>query len=299
MKMYANDASYTWKDENNLGMKGSDRNLRKKTALNDAGTQSLFEEYMNDHAGISNGSVENTAETYGNAGVWIHTYVDDGVTKTKEYLMDSNGWEYTQLIEKGLMSAVFMSQMTQTYLANISTDDNVITDTSKTYTDMQHHWDEAYGYFTSEVDFPTNGTDRFWGKYADKREAILGSKTKIATAFRTGRAAININDYTERDAQKEIINMEMMKLCAGTAIYYLKAARGNITNPTLKNHELSEAWAFIYGLQFNPKSSALSSTFTTAINKIKDFENISVQDINDAIDIVASNTGLTSYVEQL
>ncbi|MFB1032257.1 MAG: DUF4856 domain-containing protein, partial [Aliarcobacter cryaerophilus] len=90
---------------------------------------------------------------------------------------------------------------------------------------MQHHWDEAYGYFTSEFDFPTNGTNRFWGKYADVVDGVLGSSNTISLAFRKGRSAINNNDYTVRDAQTVIIVDEMEKICAGSAIHYLNGAK--------------------------------------------------------------------------
>ena len=84
------------------------------------------------------------------------------------YLQDASGLEWTQMIEKGLMGACFISQMTSNYLAGISTDDNTTIVDGKYYTEMEHHWDEAYGYFTDAPDYPTNGTDRFWGKYANK-----------------------------------------------------------------------------------------------------------------------------------
>jgi hypothetical protein len=289
-QMYANDA-YTWSDANGLGMTGSSKQLKSKTAFGDEFYTGTFEAFMDGLALTSVSSVENADEEYGTTGVWTNG--------SKSYLMDAQGQEYTQFIEKGLMCAVFMNQMTQNYLANIADDDNVTIEDGKTYTAMQHHWDEAYGYFTSEVDYPTNGTNRFWGKYADKREAVLGSKTKIAEAFRTGRAAIDNNDFTVRDAQKDIINTEMYHLCAGTGIYYLKAARANITNPTLKNHELSEAAAFIRGLAFHPLGADDQLTFEGAYALFLNFETVTVEQINQAIDIVASTTGLTEYVDQL
>jgi hypothetical protein len=200
----------------------------------------MFENYMDSLEVLSTGSTSNSSQTYGVSGVWTN-----GV---KNYLMGGNGYEYTQIIEKGLMCSVFMNQMTNNYLQSIGSDENTALESGKNYTKMQHHWDEAYGYFTSEVDYPTNGTNRFWGKYADGRESVLGSATKIATAFRTGRAAIDNKDYTVRDAQITIIVDEMDKVCAGTAIHYLNGAKANIADATIKNHELSEsAWLAPFG----------------------------------------------------
>jgi hypothetical protein len=294
--MYANNG-YSWIDNNvpQLGMLGSSKQLKSKTAAGDAGVIAMFEGYMDNLASISNGSTTNTTDTYGNAGVWTNG--------TKSYLMDGNGYEYTQLIEKGLMCAVFMNQMTNNYLQAVVSDDNLTVIPGENYTVMQHHWDEAYGYFTSEVDFPTNGTNRFWGKYADGREGVLSSATKIATAFRTGRAAIDNSDYTTRNAQITIILTEMEKVCAGTAIHYLNEAKGNVTDGTLKNHQLSEARAFVNGLKYSQKTidgSGISvADINTALTYFENFETVSIAGLNSAIDLIAMETGLTNVKASL
>jgi hypothetical protein len=289
--MYANNA-YTWVDAPSLGMTGSTKQLKSKTAAGDIGVQTMFENYIDSIALIS---TFNTAGSYGQGGVWTNG--------TKNYLQSATGVEYGQLIEKGLMCAVFMNQMTNNYLQSVGSDDNTTIPTGKNYTDMQHHWDEAYGYFTSEFDYPTNGTNRFWGKYANGREGVLGSATTIATAFRTGRAAIDNNDYTTRDAQITIIVNEMEKVCAGTAIHYLNGAKANITDATVKNHELSEAKAFLNGLRYGQKAidvtGMLAADIDTALAYINDFENISIADLNNAIDLIASKTGLDSVKASL
>ncbi len=298
--MYAN-SGYTWADVNSLGMTGSSKQLKSKTAGNDTGVQSVFENYMDELGSLSATTTtgqENGAP--GNGGVWPN----DGVKGP--YLMNGNGQEFVQLIEKGLMGAVFTNQMTMNYLSGIDSDDNttaVDAANGKYYTEMEHHWDEAYGYFTSEVDFPTNGTDRFWGKYAASREAALGSKTKIAEAFRKGRAAISNEDYETRDAQVEVINIEMEKLAAGTAIHYLKSAKENISNATARNHVISEAVAFLTGMKYGYRASnggMTSSEITSVLVGIgTDFNNVTLTSLQTAIDNIASKTGLTSKVAEL
>ncbi len=298
--MYAN-SGYTWTDANSLGMTGSSKQLKSKTANGDAGVQTAFENYMDAMGTLSattTSGQENGAN--GTGGVWPN----DGVKGP--YLMSGEGQEFAQLIEKGLMGAVFTNQMTMNYLANIATDDNtsaVDAANGKYYTTMEHHWDEAYGYFTSETDYPTNGTDRFWGKYASKREAVLGSKTKISEAFRKGRAAISNKDYTTRDAQVSIINIELEKVAAGTAIHYLKGAKTNIANSTARNHSLSEAVAFIEGLRYGYRASngGISSTVINAVlmNIGTDFNAVTLTSLQTAIDNLASKTGLTSEVSSL
>jgi len=288
--MYKNGNGYTWIDDNIplLGMTGSSKQLKSKTALGDAGVQDLFDSYIDSLSSLSVGSTSNSTETYGVSGVWTNG--------TKNYLMAENGYEYTQLIEKGLMCAVFMNQITSNYLQAVDSDDNTTLLSGKNYTEMQHHWDEAYGYFTSEFDYPLNGTDRFWGKYANGRENILQSSTKLATAFRTGRAAIDNSDYTTRDAQITIILNEMEKVCAGTAIHYLIEARNNIADATLKNHQLSEAMAFVEGLKYSQKTTdgtGISlADINIALGYFSNFETVSIAQLNNAIDLIATGTGL-------
>jgi hypothetical protein len=236
--MYAN-SSYTWVDTDALGMTGSSKQLKSKTAKGDGGIIAEFEAWMNDAAAAS-------------------PNVGGG------YLQNADGIEWTQLIEKGLMSACFISQMTDNYLADIASDDNLTAsdpDNGKYYTSMEHHWDEAYGYFTDATDYPTSGTNRFWGKYANNTlESVIGSATNISTAFRTGRAAIaadRINPdqgfTADAIAQSEIITIEAQRMVAGMAIHYLNSTKQKVADGESQNkvcHYLSEAWAFIYGIQF-------------------------------------------------
>ena len=293
--MYANN-SYNW-----TSVSGSTKQLKDKTAYGsangsaDAGIQGMFEDYMDSIAKISQMTTTGNEDgTSGVSGVWPN----DGVKGP--YLMSGDGVEYAQLIEKGLMAAVFMSQATVHYLGTIGDDDNtaaVDASNGKYYTEMEHHWDEAYGYFTSEIDFPTNGTDRFWGKYAAGREDLLGSATKIAEAFRTGRAAISNEDYTTRDEQVTIIRNEMEKVCAATAIHYLNDAKTYISDNTARNHVLSEAYAFIDGLRYGHNGingvNMTSSDIDQALNYIgTDFNNITLANIDNAIDLISSKIGL-------
>tara|TARA_B100000809_G_scaffold215432_1_gene220644 strand:+ start:293 stop:1510 length:1218 start_codon:yes stop_codon:yes gene_type:complete len=297
--MYAN-SGYTWADALGLGMTGSTKQLKNKTAYGsaggsaDVGVQNTFEGYMTSLANISATTTSGVEDGMsGTAGVWAN----DGVKGP--YLMDAEGKEFTQLIEKGLMCSVLMSQITVNYLGGIASDDNTEIIEGKDYTEMEHHWDEAYGYFTDAIDFPTNGTDRFWGKYSDGRETILGSATTLSAAFRTGRAAIVSQDYTARDVQVTIIRNELEKVVAGSAIHYLNSAKSNIANNVARNHSLSEAYAFLEGLKYGYNSinsvGMTSAQIDSALSNFEnDFNTVTLANINSAIDLIASNTGLES-----
>jgi hypothetical protein len=294
--MYANNA-YTWTDAGALGMTGSTKQLRDKTANNDAVIIAVFESFMDS---IANNSALTT------------TGVDDGgpgvtgvvVSGTKKYLCNQYGMEFGQVIEKGLMGAVFMHQICTGYLGdakmNVDNTTAVNAGAGQYYTTMEHHWDEAYGYFTTAVNYPTTGTDRFWGKYASSREALLQSASKIATAFRTGRAAISNNDLETRDAQRVIIRAEMEKLAAATAISYINYALANVTDDALRNHALSECWGFIYSLQFahNPQFNSAEVSALLALLGT-DFYNVSVTDLNSVKNQLSTAFGLDSVKDQL
>ena len=269
------DNSYTsWSD---TSLVSNGKQLKSKTALGDAGIQSMFEGWMNAAAAATPSS--NTS-----------------------YLQDSSGLEWTQVIEKGLMGACFASQMTSNYLAGISSDDNTTIEDGKYYTEMEHHWDEAYGYFTDAHDYPTNGTNRFWGKYANKSylEDNIGSATDIATAFRTGRAAIAAGNTADALAQAEIIKTETKQMVAGMALHYLNDVKAQvasgIADQSSINHSMSEALAFIFGIQFVTDSPDMSSADVMAlVSQIEaDVAGFSqnTMSINAVIDQVAAAAGL-------
>ena len=270
------DNSYNgWSDAD---LVGNGKQLKNKTALDDAGIQSMFEGWMNAAAAATPSS--NTS-----------------------YLQDASGLEWTQVIEKGLMGACFASQMTSNYLAGISSDDNTTIEDGKYYTQMEHHWDEAYGYFTDAPDYPTNGTDRFWGKYANKSylEDNIGSATDIATAFRTGRAAIASGNMSDVLAQAEIIKTETKQMVAGMALHYLNDVKAQISSGTADqssiNHSMSEALAFIFGIQFITDNPDMSSADVMAlVNQIEPSVagfSQNTMNINTVIDQVAAAAGLT------
>lgn len=151
-------------------------------------------------------------------------------------------------------------------------------------TAMEHHWDEAFGYFGVPTDFPTN-TDgiRFWGKYANGRDALLGSNEALMNAFITGRAAISNKDLETRDEQIEIIRNEWEKVSAATAIHYLNAANAAFADDAVRNHTLSEAWAFIHALKYNPNKKLSNVEVEEILAELgENFYEITTDNINAA-----------------
>ena len=218
--------------------------------------EGLFEDFEAASQSLINGS-------NGQAGVVVSL---DGL---KAYLMNGNGLEYTQIIEKGLMGACFYYQATAVYFGSDKMNVDNTTVTAGEGTAMEHHWDEAFGYLAVPIDFPTN-TDglAFWGKYCNDRNAILGTNKAIMDNFLKGRAAISNNDLTARDEAILEIQKNWELVSVGTAIHYLNAALANFNDNALRNHALSEAAAFIYALQFNPNKKVTNANVTDLLIQI-------------------------------
>ncbi|MEO9533037.1 MAG: DUF4856 domain-containing protein [Crocinitomicaceae bacterium] len=212
---------------------------------------------------------------------------------TSTYLFDANGIEKTQLIEKGLMGGVFMYQALNVYFGSdkMDVDNATAVDAAdgKYYTTMEHHWDEAFGYFGAPIDFLTSTESfRFWAKYCNARNAELGCNATIMNAFLAGRTAIVNNDLTARDAQITIVRETWERISAAQAVAYLEGAKDNFGTDNAKFlHELSEAYAFIWDLKYAPTSTRTITD--TQINTLLDttiganFWDVNTIDLTNAI----------------
>ena len=158
-----------------------------------------------------------------------------------------------------------MDQIVNNYLSknkldegsNKTNNSNKIVETGKTYTTMEHNWDEAYGYI-----YGVDGT-KFWSSYISQVNADADFNTLTADinlAFRKGRAAIVANDYATRDAQIAIIKAKLALVSAVRAVFYLQEGKGKlVTDKGAKAfHALSEAYGFIISLRYtnNPATNA-------------------------------------------
>ena len=219
----------------------------------------------------------------------------------KTGLFDENGWEPQQLIEKVLMGAVFYYQATSKYLGadKMNVDNETIEEGKGTA--MQHHWDEAYGYFGASNEFP-NVTENilFWAKYCNGRNSLLNSNEMLSDALRTGRAAINATEYDTRDLAIAEVRKQWELVCAATAIHYLNGAVENIADDYARNHELSEAFAFIQSLQYNEGKVISSSQIDEVKNLIgNNLYQVSADDLASASTLLAQIYGLEDIKSSL
>jgi hypothetical protein len=154
----------------------------------------------------------------------------------------------------------------------------------KYYTEMEHHWDEAFGYFGVSIDFPTTVPDRFWGKYCNNQDASINCNADMMDQFLLGRAAITGNVLEDRNAAIAAIRTEWEDVSAYQAMNYLDDAVGFFGSDDAKFlHVLSEAYAFAWNLRYAPvetrrmnttEHAALMAMFNT------NFWTMTVADIN-------------------
>ncbi|WP_299385212.1 DUF4856 domain-containing protein [uncultured Lacinutrix sp.] len=182
--------------------------------------------------------------------------------------VNGKGLEYNQAFAKSLIGALMVDQILNNYLSTAVLDagDNVannnadVLDGDNNYTTMEHKWDEAYGYLYGNEDnpaVPLLEADKFLSEYlakVDGDDDFSGIALDVFNAFKLGRAAIVAKDYDVRDAQAEIIRAKISQVIAVRGVYYLQQGKAKLgTDMASAFHALSEAYGFIYSLQFTRK----------------------------------------------
>lgn len=199
--------------------------------------------------------------------------------------VNGKGLEYNQLVGKSLIGALMTDQMLNNYVsvsvldAGTNREDNTDGNLAegKNYTTMEHKWDEAYGYLFGTSADPANPLatlgedDSFLNKYlarVDNDDDFSGIAQEIFDAFALGRAAIVGGQYDVRDEQADIIRENISIVIGVRAVYYLQSAKNILAEETpdygAAFHDLSEAYGFIYSLQFTRVPGSDSPYFTKA-----------------------------------
>lgn len=248
----------------------------------------LFENMFADAAAAST-----AGQTASNGVAGLITRESKGST----VLVDKNGREFTQLIEKGIMGSVFYNQIYNTYFSDARTGDdveNTVLREGKNYNDMEHHWDEAFGYWNPPLDFSSNwpserkSEDRFWSHYSTTVDPSLGTNSLIMDAFKEGRAAIVNNDLATKNAKKTEISEHLELVAAGTAVHYLNDALAALNSGNTGDafHVMSEVWAFTNALRYNPNRKlsleAIDEIMNQDLGANGNFWNVTSEGLNKA-----------------
>lgn len=283
--MFANNGS----PFSDVTLNNSGKQLKDKCY---AGDQSLIESFI-DSVALASQSV--TEGSNGEAGI-----VTSSVYPDKKYVLSANGFDYTEMIEKSTMGGVYYYQAVSNYLENISEDNNN-TITTGEGTEMEHHFDEAFGYFGVPVDFPTNNSDvLFWGEYCNDLNAVLGSNSKMMNAFLAGRAAISNKDYTTRDEKINFIRENWDQLIAAAAIHEINESIEYFGDDALRNHTLSEFLGFLHSLKYNLNSKITTTQIDEIASHIgNNLYNVTLNDLNVAKNTLSSIYGLDDIKDTL
>ena len=189
---------------------------------------------------------------------------------TRTIHVNAKGHEIDQTFIKGIIGGMNLDQIVNNYITpyqldsgtRIADNNNQTLSSGKDYTDMEHKWDEGFGYlYGQEADVtrldlglsPTgNGTtlNKYFKKINASNQPGIG--VQVFDAFRRGRAYIVANQYDKRDEQATIIKKELSKVIGYKSVDYIngyisKIAAGNTADAF---HALSEAYGFIMSLQF-------------------------------------------------
>lgn len=189
---------------------------------------------------------------------------------------NEDGLEYDQAVAKGLIGALMTDQILNNYLSssvldeatNRADNDNGVLVPGTNYTNMEHKWDEAFGYLygTDDALNPQLGADSFLNLYLDRTESdadFTGIAADIYDAFKLGRAAIVAGEYDVRDAQAAIIREKISVVIARMAVFYLiEGKEVRDTNLAGGLHDFSEGYGFIYSLQFTREPGTNQPYFT-------------------------------------
>ena len=273
---------------NSGGLFGTDKDIASKTASNAVAEMEAYFSSIDTLSG-------NTAN------------VIDG------RLYDQYGVEPAQMIAKGLMGALLYYQATAVYLgdAKMNVDNTEVTEGKGTT--MQHHWDEAFGYFGAPTDYLTAdvpaGTEDpaekrwYWAHYANGRAGVIDANEKIFTAFLEGRTAINnhriatSNNNDEaaaealqvRDAAIHTIRENWERLAAANVVHYINSAIGDLAAEEEGNyfHHWSEGKAFLNTLQYNPEKN-ITDAELAELNELfgnnpKETDSAKLQQANDKL----------------
>ena len=268
----------------------------EQTAIRDK-----FKTYFRDAALLTNSVSE------ANNGI-AGSYMDG----TKKRYFNANGLEPQQVFAKGMMGACLLDQVLNNYLSTKKLDagsnkvnnTNKVLEDGKTYTSMEHFWDEAFGYIYGYDNLTSNPpVFKFWSSYINQVNAdpnFSTVKNAIFQAFVKGRAAITNSDYNTRDAQIAIIKTELSKIPAVRAVYYL-VGEGKVKLATNDGkaafHALSEAYGFIWCLRFTQNPTTNLPYFTT--EEVNGLLNELVQGENGLYDVVYLETALDKIANKI
>ena len=286
----------------------TEKQLKNKTFAPDL-DQNLFEDIFARAA---------SASEDGNAGVRASNGVAGLIERENsgsDILVSENGREFGQLIEKGLMGAVFYNQIFNEYLTDQKIGPNVANESTEegaNYTTKEHHFDEAFGYFGAPADFESDWSDeragelRFWADYSNGADDDLGMNDILMNAYIQGRTAIVNKNQDALNEQVDVLYKNLELLTAATAVHYINSTLQHLSNGDQGEalHTLSEAWAFVNAIKYSPQRNLtieeINQINETDFGENSNFWNVTSDGLNTAKSkLVNAYSELESVQDQL
>jgi len=291
--LFTNDGSTTWTNDflTNTVLEGSDLNTSSRQIRN---TVADSEDYFLQVNNVTEPAevrvflenliirqvnevlpARNQLATPGTAG----QLADGSSTR----FVNTDGWELNEVFEKSLIGLLQLDQVINNYLSpNLldqgtnreDNDNDVPRNDSGTDTQMEHFWDEGFGYVyglscdIEDVARDLGENDGSFNNYMDlvnDDEDFRGIADDIFTAFVTGRAAIVASDYELRDEQTAILRELLSQVMAVRTVFYLQQGRIKLESARAGTggefgdafHDISEGMGFLLGLRYtqNPNTN--------------------------------------------
>ena len=263
-----------------------------------------------------------TAAAAGQAGRFQETGSD-----SYRYV-DANGRELDQLFTKSLAGALAYDQAVNHYFNRLDDENGDAADgkdyralndagtvaEGKSYTTMEHHWDEAFGYI-----YGNTAAQNLIYKYIDNVDELpkfAGTEKQIFEAFVTGRIAIANKDYTSRDTQIGILREKLGLIIAVRAVHYLTggaeiiddAEGGSSRKREDAFHDICEGYGFVNSLRYVVKADgsryfddATVDGYLATLDSGDGMWDVTSAELNDIADQIAAKGvgGLSWTVEDV
>jgi len=237
------------KTSSSLGLFGDDKNNSGQGSVN----LELIEDFIIGFDAVKSAST--TKATAGQAGFLTE---EGGTTR----YVDANGYELDQSFTKSMAGALAYDQTVNHYMNRLDDDKFDGSDSfrelndagtvaeGKSYTTMEHHWDEAFGYIYGNIE-----EENLIYKYIDNVDGLdffTNFEAGILEAFILGRIAIVNKDYDKRDEYVASLREDLSTVIAVRAVNYIVEGANLLDDKGVADasHDLSEGYGFVNSLRY-------------------------------------------------
>lgn len=178
-------------------------------------------------------------------------YVGNNIGDSDICYVDEKGIAVAEVYKYAVMGAIYLDKILNIHLGEEILGNNEIlvrNDLTQllpghNYTELEHHWDLAYGYYS------------FWKTLAqsDGLPALKDCHLRIFRSFVKGRTFMETSRYDEMRLQADTIRQELSRVVAARAMNLLVGPNtfANLKeNPRRAFRLLSQAYGLIYAAQF-------------------------------------------------